>query len=213
MNLALETAVSLKSGACWINCHNLFDAASGFGGYRESGFGRDRGKEVSIVFLLGHVPNTLCTIMRTFLYLSQGLYEYVKPSWQTKPHPQINDEKVKNFGQNVAPRPLNPSQKEAQLYPVTMEIAGIQAPRSVTKINPTTIIYPLPPSLPLSIDRTLKMYIGGTQKRPDAPYCRPVKGAGGGVVGQVAEGNRKDIREAVEAAHNAAPGSVTIYSV
>ena len=157
--------------------------------------------------------------MRTFLYLSQGLYEYVKPSWQTKPHPQINDEKVKNFGQNVAPRPLNPSQKEAQLYPVTMEIAGIQAPRSVTKINPTTIIYPLPPSLPpslpLSIDRTLKMYIGGTQKRPDAPYCHPVKGAGGGVVGQVAEGNRKDIREAVEAAHNAAPGSVkyTVYDL
>ena len=60
----------------------------------------------------------------------------------------------------------------------------------------------------LSIDRTLKMYIGGSQKRPDAPYCRPVRGAGGGVVGQVAEGNRKDIREAVEAAHKAAAGSV-----
>ena len=60
----------------------------------------------------------------------------------------------------------------------------------------------------LSIDRTLKMYIGGSQKRPDAPYCRPVRGASGGVVGQVAEGNRKDIREAVEAAHKAAPGWV-----
>ena len=46
MNLALETAISLKSGACWVNCHNLFDAAAGFGGYRESGFGRDGGKEV-----------------------------------------------------------------------------------------------------------------------------------------------------------------------
>ena len=29
-----------------MNCHNLFDAAAGFGGYRESGFGRDGGKEV-----------------------------------------------------------------------------------------------------------------------------------------------------------------------
>ena len=37
---------SLKAGACWVNCHNLFDAAAGFGGYRESGFGRDGGKEV-----------------------------------------------------------------------------------------------------------------------------------------------------------------------
>ena len=35
------------SGACWVNCHNLFDAAAGFGGYRESGYGRDGGKEVS----------------------------------------------------------------------------------------------------------------------------------------------------------------------
>ena len=63
--------------------------------------------------------------------------------------------------------------------------------------------------LPLSIDRTLKMYIGGAQKRPDAPYARPVMNPSGKIVGQVSEGNRKDIREAVEAAHRAAPGYVT----
>ena len=61
----------------------------------------------------------------------------------------------------------------------------------------------------LSIDRTLKMYIGGAQKRPDAPYARPVMNPSGKIVGQVSEGNRKDIREAVEAAHRAAPGYVT----
>ena len=61
--------------------------------------------------------------------------------------------------------------------------------------------------LPLfSIDRTVKMYIGGSQKRPDATYCRPVISPSGKVIGQVSEGNRKDIREAVEAAHKAAPG-------
>ena len=63
--------------------------------------------------------------------------------------------------------------------------------------------------LPLSIDRTLKMYIGGAQKRPDAPYARPVMNPSGKIVGQVSEGNRKDIREAVEAAHRAGPGYVT----
>uniref|UniRef100_H2Z2I3 Aldehyde dehydrogenase domain-containing protein n=1 Tax=Ciona savignyi TaxID=51511 RepID=H2Z2I3_CIOSA len=42
---ALELAISLKAGAVWVNSHNLFDAAAGFGGYRESGFGRDGGKE------------------------------------------------------------------------------------------------------------------------------------------------------------------------
>ena len=41
-----DVVYSVKAGTCWVNCHNMFDAASGFGGYRESGFGRDGGKEV-----------------------------------------------------------------------------------------------------------------------------------------------------------------------
>ena len=45
-DLALKMAISLKAGACWVNCHNLFHAAVGFGGYRESGYRRDEGKEV-----------------------------------------------------------------------------------------------------------------------------------------------------------------------
>lgn len=52
INLALDIAPQIKAGTVWINCTNVFDAASGFGGYRESGFGREGGKE--------------------------GLYEYVK---------------------------------------------------------------------------------------------------------------------------------------
>ena len=56
--LALETAKAIKAGTVWINCHNLFDAAAGFGGYKQSGFGRDGGQE--------------------------GLYEYVKPKWMPK---------------------------------------------------------------------------------------------------------------------------------
>src|SRR5437588_5079199 len=53
INLALDVAPKIKAGVVWINCTNLFDAASGFGGYRESGFGREGGKE--------------------------GMWEYVKP--------------------------------------------------------------------------------------------------------------------------------------
>lgn len=59
-----------------------------------------------------------------------------------------------------------------------------------------------------SIDRTFKMYYGGGQKRPDAPYVRPVINPDGKVVGHVGEGNRKDVRNAVETAHAAAPGYV-----
>ena len=70
----------------------MFDAAAGFGGYRESGFGRDGGKE--------------------------GLYDYVRPVWQKPVCPEIDEEKVQNFGSNLAPRPLNPSQL-VQGYPTT----------------------------------------------------------------------------------------------
>src|SRR5205814_6174829 len=56
INLALDVASKLKAGTVWINSTNLFDAASGFGGYRESGYGREGGKE--------------------------GLYEYVRAAWE-----------------------------------------------------------------------------------------------------------------------------------
>ena len=55
INLALDVAPKLKAGVVWINSTNLFDAASGFGGYRESGFGREGGRE--------------------------GMWEYLKPEW------------------------------------------------------------------------------------------------------------------------------------
>ncbi|HSL71887.1 MAG TPA: aldehyde dehydrogenase family protein, partial [Longimicrobiales bacterium] len=45
VNLALDVAPRVKAGTVWINCTNVFDAASGFGGYRESGFGREGGRE------------------------------------------------------------------------------------------------------------------------------------------------------------------------
>ena len=45
INLALDIAPKVKAGSVWINCTNLFDAGSGFGGYKESGYGREGGKE------------------------------------------------------------------------------------------------------------------------------------------------------------------------
>ena len=45
INRSLEVAAKVKAGVVWINCTNLFDAAAGFGGYRESGFGREGGRE------------------------------------------------------------------------------------------------------------------------------------------------------------------------
>jgi aldehyde dehydrogenase (NAD+) len=55
INVALDVAAQVKAGVVWVNATNLFDAACGFGGYRESGFGREGGKE--------------------------GMYEYLEPAW------------------------------------------------------------------------------------------------------------------------------------
>ena len=44
MTLAHETARRLRAGTVWINCFNAFDPAVPFGGYKESGFGRELGK-------------------------------------------------------------------------------------------------------------------------------------------------------------------------
>lgn len=52
VSLALEASLSIKAGSVWVNCHNIFDAAAGFGGYRQSGYGRDGGKEVSMLLVI-----------------------------------------------------------------------------------------------------------------------------------------------------------------
>jgi aldehyde dehydrogenase (NAD+) len=146
VNLALDVARKVKAGTVWVNCTNVFDAASGFGGYRESGFGREGGEE--------------------------GLYEYLRPKWQERPRPKVTSANGKGWGDAIParPAPLNGHGTNGEL--------------------PT-------------LDRTAKMFIGGKQVRPDGNYTRSILSPDGKLVGQVGDGNRKDIREAVEAAHKA----------
>ncbi|MGQ0814187.1 MAG: aldehyde dehydrogenase family protein [Gemmatimonadota bacterium] len=137
INLALDIAPRIKAGTVWINCTNHFDAASGFGGYRESGFGREGGKE--------------------------GLWDYVKPKW-LKELKQVKAE-------------------------ANARTAKTKTARTAKEVG---------------IDRTAKLYIGGKQARPDQGYSMPVSDSRGALIGEVGLGNRKDIRNAVEAAHKAA---------
>jgi aldehyde dehydrogenase (NAD+) len=147
INLALDVASKIKAGSVWVNCTNQFDGASGFGGYRESGYGREGGRE--------------------------GLFEYLRPTWMDRPRPEFVLDEKKKWGEHVPTLPTQPG---------------------VARANG----HSLPP-----IDRTPKMYIGGKQVRPDGAYTSSVLSAKGKLVGQVGDGNRKDIRDAVEAAHKA----------
>ena len=128
INLALDIAPKLRAGVVWINGTNMFDAAAGFGGMRESGFGREGGWE--------------------------GLLAYLKPAGTPK-----------------ALKPLTAT-------PAVSEPAN-------------------------GIDRTAKLFIAGKQARPDGGYSRAVTSPRGKLLGHVGLGNRKDIRNAVEAAHAA----------
>ena len=132
INQALHVAPKLKCGVVWINCTNQFDASVGFGGYRESGYGREGGHE--------------------------GMFAYLK-------------------------------KKDSGIPKKELRIA-------VTKIKPTA-------KAALSLDRTAKLYIGGKQTRPDSGYSLSVANADGTLAGEIGHGNRKDIRNAVEAAHKA----------
>jgi aldehyde dehydrogenase (NAD+) len=145
INLALDIAPKLKSGVVWINSTNLFDASAGFGGYRESGFGREGGRE--------------------------GMWEYIK---RAKPSTKGARPSARSTG----------SRKKLDL--------GVAESRE-TK----------PESAMPAIDRTPKLFIGGKQARPDQGYTRRILGPDGSQVGEAPEGNRKDIRNAVEAAHHA----------
>jgi aldehyde dehydrogenase (NAD+) len=138
INVTLDAAARVKAGVVWVNSTNLFDAAAGFGGYRESGFGREGGRE--------------------------GLFEYLVPGWEK------SSATVKERAGVFSTSP--------ELHPDGGEAGGI--------------------------DRTAKLYIGGKQARPDSGYSYTVRDAKGAYVGQAGLGNRKDIRNAVEAAQAAA---------
>ncbi len=155
INIALEAAHRIKAGSVWINGTNFFDAASGFGGYRESGYGREGGRE--------------------------GLYEYLRPDWQERPGPSLSGagsngkERASAWGEHVPEQPA---------------LLGQNGDSQEGKDG-------------AAIDRTAKLYSGGKQRRPDGDYSRVVRIAGGEKIGTAADGNRKDIRDAVEAAHQA----------
>ena len=145
ISLALDIAPQLKAGVVWLNSANLFDASTGFGGVKESGFGREGGRE--------------------------GLLEYLLPVCEDA-------------------RPAAPVFDLGALTSLTQGTGSVAHDMAVAGFDN-------------AIDRTAKLYIGGAQVRPDSGYSRPVLGPQQNLLAEVPEGSKKDIRNAVEAAHKA----------
>jgi aldehyde dehydrogenase (NAD+) len=163
VNVALQVAARIKAGVVWVNSTNLFDAASGFGGYRQSGFGREGGRE--------------------------GLREYLEPVWFRK---------APLLARAAGAAPAEPA----------VSVAAGTSGGSVTDADAAAMASGAPGSVAdqpegRPIDRTVKLYIGGKQVRPDSGYSIECRSSKGVLLGEVPLGNRKDIRNAVEAAGRA----------
>jgi aldehyde dehydrogenase (NAD+) len=130
IDTAMDVARKVKAGTIWINSTNLFDAAAGFGGYKESGYGREGGRE--------------------------GMYDVLV---ETQHEDTVN--------------------------------AAVAAPAT-----PET-------ALPSGVDRTYRFLIGGKLARPDGAGSFQIASPSGSLLAVVGDANRKDLRNAVEAARNA----------
>ena len=143
---ANEVARGVKAGTVWINCTNVFDAGAGFGGYRQSGYGREGGIE--------------------------GFHDVLIPADPTA-----------RAGLSPATRSLEPDGEgdgESSVDAAPL----VQGP---------------------AIHRTYRHLIGGNLQRPDGGASFSVQ-PNGHVLGVVSDANRKDVRNAVEAAGKAQPG-------
>ncbi len=140
INLALDIAPQLQAGVVWINCTNHFDAAAGFGGYRESGFGREGGRE--------------------------GLYEYLQG-------------RLAAARQATEPDAALPDRRRKRR----------RRPAPSAACPPSTA----PPSSTSAASR----------RGPTAATATRSYGDGGRPLGEAGLANRKDVRDAVEAARKA----------
>ena len=114
--------------------------------------------------------------------------EYVRPAWEAAlPEP-------------ASGRPPEAAGKRA----AAPAAATADSPsRSPAALASPAVGLPAPKRNGHGIDRTPKLYIGGKQARPDSGYSLAVTAPDGTLLGEVGLGNRKDVRNAVEAAHKA----------
>ncbi|MFI5252108.1 MAG: aldehyde dehydrogenase family protein [Bacteroidota bacterium] len=150
IDTAMDVARKVKAGTIWINSTNLFDAAAGFGGYRESGYGREGGRE--------------------------GMYDVL-----------IEDGRDNRSTVGVSPI-ANSGNREEKMRHVGSWHSNVGETNREEKI-----------------DRTFRFLIGGKLARPDQAGSYSITSPNGELLAVVGEANRKDVRNAVEAARTAFP--------
>ena len=186
----LGMAAALRAGVVWANTFNRFDPTAAFGGYKESGFGREGGRS--------------------------GLGAYLD-----------TDDDVGAGARAGRRRPTIAAAaaelSEAEALADAAEVLGraqsAQSDRDVAEQSDAVrcaVDWHTPTPMPrVAVTKTYKLYIGGAFPRSESGRTYPATGGvGGSITANVAQGSRKDARDAVVAARKAFKGwsSATAYN-
>ena len=233
INLALDLATQVKAGTVWINSTNQFDAASGFGGYRESGFGREGGREGLYEYVKRKevrsegkgVKGSNATMLssahdsepsRRGRGQGEGAGSTASAS-KTQAPARLSSQKAAE-SRTSARLPIGETASQSASASSKSSVVPAKAGTQASSLNAKAQLGPRPaPGRQLigdtagafaipAIDRTAKLFINGKQARPDGGLSLTVYGPDKIKLGEVGAGNRKDIRNAVEAARAAANG-------
>jgi aldehyde dehydrogenase (NAD+) len=188
----LGMASALRAGVVWANTFNRFDPTAAFGGYKESGFGREGGPA--------------------------GLGAYLNTDDDSMP---ASTPAVLEGAIAVAAAELS----EAEALADAAEVLGAaqsaqsahdiaeQSDQSAPALTEQTALSTDGPRV--AVSKTYKLYLGGAFPRSESGRTYPATGGiGGSIKANVAQGSRKDARDAVAAARKAFKGwsSATAYN-
>src|SRR6478752_9396377 len=179
----LGMASALRAGVVWANTFNRFDPTAAFGGYKESGFGREGGRS--------------------------GLAAYLDTD-DEPPAPRASDDDtvldavVESAIAELAGTPDNPTEAA-----VLSELVRRSTERRGSGSSGSAPAQPVPAvaaprSTRVGVRKTYKLFIGGAFSRSESGRTYPATGGvGGSIRANVAQGSRKDARDAVLAARKA----------
>src|SRR6478609_8853765 len=179
----LGMASALRAGVVWANTFNRFDPTAAFGGYKESGFGREGGRS--------------------------GLAAYLDtddepPAPRASDPATVLDAVVESAIAELAGTPDSPTEAA-----VLSELVRRSTERRGSGSSGSAPAQPVPAvaaprSTRVGVRKTYKLFIGGAFPRSESGRTYPATGGvGGSIRANVAQGSRKDARDAVLAARKA----------
>ncbi len=150
LSLAHDIAAKVKAGTVWVNCTNQFDSASGFGGYRESGYGREGGREGLFEYMRS--MDILSMRPKTFQVLETG---------SSKPSMDQDDR----------------SMDILSMRPETFQVLETGSHTPNFDATTSSLDQDGPGTHGQDVHATThKLYIGGKQVRPDGGYSFTAEG-------------------------------------